>query len=265
MALMSDAATAQAEAADPDPDRVAPARLDPAGTGKARRLLQTLIAYGKNLVETLRQNDEPELFPWYPVLTRIFGTTNPALITVIVIRGLLRATALQARFSKTTPLLPLPSRDWAEKQTNAGGRGPREAGGRAPGPRQPRAAGWVIPPGWPAGDTSRDRQPSPEQEMFAEIVAQDRDRATPAILLDVCLDLGIVSALTDPATRDEFVHNLTLYGGDPAPLISRSEFVQNSADPATLAAVSEAHDAAGPPPSLLSATSSSRPPMAGAP
>src|SRR5277367_4420865 len=116
---MSDAATAPAEAAEPDPKRAVSARPGSAGTGKILRLLHTLIAYGRNLVETLRQHD-PEVLPWYPFLTSIFGTSNPAQITVLVLRGLLRAAALQARFSRSaSSLLSLPSRE------GAGGRAPR--------------------------------------------------------------------------------------------------------------------------------------------
>jgi hypothetical protein len=241
---MSDAPTAAPAPAHPDPDRAVSARLDSAGAGNLLRLLRPLFAYGRNLVETLRQNDDPQDLPWYPFLTIIFGTTNPALIIVFAIRGLLRLTALQHRLSGSLArargsLLRLPLSDDRPAK--------RIDGGRRPGHGQPHAAGWVIPLGWPAGETSLDCKPTPEQQMFAEIVEQDRDRPIPAILLDICIDLGIVSALTDPATWDGLLRDLTLYGGDPATLIARSRHVQNSADPATLAAVAEAHAAAGPP------------------
>jgi hypothetical protein len=65
--------------------------------------------------------------------------------------------------------------------------------------------------------------------MFAEIVEEDRDRPIGAILLDICLDLGIVPALMDPATWDELRLAITLYGGDPAPLLARGV---DDADPA---------------------------------
>jgi len=225
-ALMPDTATTPAELLHPDPDRAASARLDSAGAGTILRLLRTLFAYGSNLVQTLRQERDPDDIPWYGFVTSIFGTTNPALITVTIIRGLLRATALQATLSKSVAtLLPLPLRAWAAEQTKAGGKGPR----RGSSPRLPRATGWTIPPGWPAGVASLDREPSPEEEMFAEIVAEDQDRPISAILLEICLDLGIVPDLMDPATWDELSLAITLYGGDPAPLVALGV---NAADPA---------------------------------
>ena len=225
MPFMTDTATAPAAAIEPDPDRAVSARLGPAGVSKILCLLRTLFAYGRNLVETLRQEDDPDDIPWYAFLTSIFGTTDPALITVFIIRGLLRAAALQARLSKSVAsLLPLPLRAWAAEQTKAGGRGP----GRGPSPRQPRASGWAIPPGWPAGEDSVGRPPTPEEEMFAEIVEEDRDRPIGPILLDICLDLGIVPAQMDPVTWDELRLAITLYGGDPATLEARGV---DSADP----------------------------------
>ena len=214
---MSDIATAPAEAVHPDPNRAVAARVDAAGAGNILRLLRTLFAYGKNLVGTLRQEHDPNDLPWYASVTNIFGTTNPALITVTIIRGLLRATALQARLSgglTRASLLPLPLLDdQAGKRTN---------GERRPGRRQPSAAEWAIPPGWPAGVPSLDRLPTPGEEMFAEIVAEDRDRPIGAILVDICLDLGIVPALMDPATWDELCQAIILYGGDPARLLARA-------------------------------------------
>jgi len=70
--------------------------------------------------------------------------------------------------------------------------------------------------------------------MFAEIVAEDRDRSIGAILLDICLDLGIVPAQMDPATWNELRLAITLCGGDPAPLLARAVASPN---PAGLAGV----------------------------
>jgi len=58
--------------------------------------------------------------------------------------------------------------------------------------------------------------------MYAEIVAQDRDRPIGPILFDICVDLGIVPAQMDPATWDELRLALTLYGADPAPFETRA-------------------------------------------
>jgi len=240
MPRMSNAPTAATAPIHPGPDRAVSARLDSAGVGNILRLLRALFAYGSNLVETLRQNDYPEVLPWYPFLATIFGSTNPALITVIVTRGLLRLTALQRRLSSSLAcarysLLRLPLRDDRPAK--------RIDGGRRPGGGQSHAAGSAIPPGRSAGETSLGREPTPEQEIFAEIVERDRDRQIAAILLDICLNLGIVSPLMEPATRGELVHDLTRYGSDPATLPSGSADVQNSTDPATPAPVGEARSA----------------------
>jgi len=241
---MSNPATAPADAAQPDPNRAASARLDPAGAGNILRLLHILVAYGRNLVQTLRQERDPADIPWYPFLTGIFGTINRALITIVVIRGLLRALALQARFGRSLPSLPrLPLPAWAAEQTRAGGSQPS----RAPSPRKPRVAGWAIPPGWPPGDSSLDRlpTPTPEEEMFADIVEQDHGRPLGVILLDICLELGIVPALMDPAIWAELRLAISLHGGDPAPLTSRG---MNTAAPTGAAGRNtEAHSANCPP------------------
>ena len=173
-AFMSDATAAPLEAVQPDPDRAVSARIDSAGAGNILRLLRTLFAYGRNLVETLRQEDDPDDLPWYSFLTSIFGTTNPALITVTIIRGLLRLAALRARLCKSVsfPSLPVQQNGAATRIDRATARAPRG----------PRATGWAVPPGWPAGDHSLDREPTPEEEIFAEIVAEDHDRPIGAIL-----------------------------------------------------------------------------------
>jgi hypothetical protein len=205
---MSDAATALAP--HPDPDRAAAACLDSVTTHKILRLLHTLIAYGRNLVVKLREEDDPYDLPWYAFLTTIFGTTNPTLIIVVITRGLLRAAALQARLGKSiSALRPLSLRD------DQAGR--RMIGASALGPRSPRPAGWTIPPGWPAEDHSLDSQPSPQEELYAEIAAADQDRPIGAILLDICLDLAIVPGLMDHSTWNELRLAITLHGGDPAP------------------------------------------------
>ena len=216
---MPNPATAQAEAVHPDPHRAVSARLDPAGVGSILRLLHTLVAYGKNIVQMLRQEDDPEVLPWYAGLTRIFDTTNPALITIYMIRGLLRAAALQARLGKgLASLSPLPS-----PPTRATARTDRECRpSPLPAPRHPPAAGWwSIPPGWPAYDSSLDRLPTPEEEMYADIVAQDRDRPIGPILFDICVDLGIIPAQMDPAIWSALRRAIALHGADPAPLEAR--------------------------------------------
>ena len=231
---MPNPATAPAEARQPDPHRAVSARLDPAAAGKILRLLHTLVIYGKNVVQRLRQQRDPLDIPWYPFLTVIFGTTNPAEVTLIVIRGLLRAVALQARLHH---LLPLPLRE------GAGGRGPGRddpwlaemttspQANQQTHPRQSRRrpAAPVIPAGWPAGDSSNDRLPTPEEDMFADIIAEDQDRPLGAILFDICRDLGIVPEQMDPATWAELRRAISLHGADPTPLVGRKSEAHSAA------------------------------------
>jgi hypothetical protein len=80
-----------------------------------------------------------------------------------------------------------------------------------PGPRGLRAAGWAVPPGWPAGDQFFDRSPRRGGNVRGNRCSLG------AILLDICLDLGIAPAQMDRATWDELHLAITLYGGDPAP------------------------------------------------
>jgi hypothetical protein len=47
-----------------------------------------------------------------------------------------------------------------------------------------------------------------------------RPRPRRLFFLDICLDLGIVPALMDPATWDELRLAITLYGSDPTPLLA---------------------------------------------
>jgi len=237
---MSDATTASAPPPpiQPGPLRAVPARLDPAATARILRLLQTLFAYGRNLVGTLRQEDYPQLLPWFPALTRIFDTTNPALTTVYMVRGLLRLAALRARLCKGASFLSL---DVQQHQAPT-----RIDRAIRPGPRRPRIAEWrTIPPGWPAGDHSLD-PPTPEEQMYAEIAAEDRNREIGPILFDICVDLGIIPARMDPATWDELRRAIALYGADPAPFETRH---LDLADPAAAAVPqkSEAHSATGTP------------------
>jgi hypothetical protein len=165
---MSHAATAPAAPTSPDPNRAVSARLHSAGVAK---ILRTLFAYGRNLIATPRQEDDPADIPWYAFLTRTLGTTHPVLITVFIIRGLLRLATLPARLSSSLArLLPLPLRAWAAKQTKGPGRAPH----RGPGRGQPRAAGRAITSCWPAND----RLPTPQGGNV------DRERPIGAILLD---------------------------------------------------------------------------------
>ena len=67
--------------------------------------------------------------------------------------------------------------------------------------------------------------------MYAEIVAEDRDREIGPILFDVCVDLGVVPQQMDPATWDELRRAIALYGADPAPFEARHLDLADPAPP----------------------------------
>ncbi len=201
---MFDAATAPVAAVQPDPPRAVPPRI-----GQVLGLLRTLIAYGKNLADTLRQHAaDPHLLPCFAFVATTFGTGDLALILARITRGLLRAAALEAMLSRRA----------------ARGRDLKPTAIRLPSPRKPRAAKPAAPPARPAEAPSHARLPTPE-----EIAAKDRRRPIGAVLVDICLDLGIVPGQMDYATWDELRRDLIEYGGNLATLVLSSERKRRSA------------------------------------
>jgi hypothetical protein len=68
-----DVATAPAQALQPDPDRAMPPRI-----GRFLGLLRTLVVYGRNLADRLRQHSAaPHLLPCFAFVARTFATTDP--------------------------------------------------------------------------------------------------------------------------------------------------------------------------------------------
>ncbi len=225
---MFDAATEPVAAVQPDPHRAVPPRI-----GKVLSLVRTLIAYGQNLADTLRQHaSDPQVLPCFAFVASIFGTSDLGLILARITRGLLRAAALEARLSRRA----------------ARGRDLKPTALRPPAPPKPRAAKPATPPGQPAQAPSLDRLPTPE-----EIDAEVRRRPVGAVLVDICLDLGIVPGQLDPATWDELRRDLILYGGSLTTLVLPSERKRRSADPGSdprrVGRKSEAHSATGDSPS----------------
>ena len=139
-----DAATAPAEALQPDPDRAVPPRI-----GKVLGLLRTLIAYGRNLADTLRQHSAaPHLLPCFAFVATTFATTDLALILARITRGLLRAAALEDRL----------------RQRAARGQDLQQpARSRPPSARKPRAATPATRQHDPAGDPCLASPPTLEQ------------------------------------------------------------------------------------------------------
>jgi len=195
-----DIATAPTEALDPDPDRAAPARIC-----QVLGLVRTLIAYGRNLAETLRQHTvDPQVLPCFTFLTVIFGTSDLALILARITRGLLRAAALEERLRR----LATRSRDSKQEP----------ADNHPQSPPKPLAAKPATPP------RRQDQGLRPASlPTVRQIADHDRRRPIGAVLADICLDLGIVPEQMDRATWDELRRALYLYGGNPATLMVRCE------------------------------------------
>jgi hypothetical protein len=197
-----DVATAQAEARQPDPDRAVPPCL-----GKVLSLVRTLIAYGQNLTDILRQHAaDPRLLPYFAFVVRIFCTPDLTPILARITRGLLRAAALEERLSKRAArgqdLTPTPI--------------------RLPSVRKPATVKSATSP------SSPNEELSPE-----EIIAKDRRRPVGAVLVDICRDLGIAPGQMNRATWDELRLAITLYGGNLVTLIFSRERWKSPKDPAT--------------------------------
>ncbi len=204
---MFDAAAEPVAAVQPDPNRAVPPHI-----GKVLGVVHTLIAYGNNLIDTLRQHAaDPHVLPCFAFVASIFGTGDLALILARIARGLLRAAALEARLSKRAArggdLKPTAIRLPSERK-------------RKPGADKP-----ATPPHRPAEDPSLARPPTTE-----EILAKDRRRPIGAVLVDICLDLGIVVGQMDRATWDELRLALILYGGSLTTLVVKREGKRRSAD-----------------------------------
>ncbi len=225
---MFDAATAPVAAVQPDRNRAVPGRI-----GQVLGLVRTLIAYGQNLADTLRRHAaDPHVLPCFAFLATTFGTSDLALILARITRGLLRAAALEARLSRRA----------------ARGQDLKPAAIRLPSPRKPHAAKPAIPPGASTEVPGLARLPTPEQ-----IAAEVRRRPIGAVLVDICLDLGIVPGQMDHATWDELRRDLILYGGNLATVLFRREGKRRPADPGSdprrVERKSEAHSATGDSPS----------------
>jgi hypothetical protein len=185
-----DASSAPAEALHPDPtDRALPPRV-----GKLLVLLHTFIAYGRNLADTLRQHAaDPRVLPWFTDVALTFQSVDLMLILARISRGLLRAAALQERLRK----LAARGEDLDPDRIR---------------PRKPRKSRPRKKPASRLHDPAR--APSLESPPTLEqIAAEDRRRPIGAVLVDICLDLGIAPAQMDPATHEELRRAVWDYHG----------------------------------------------------
>lgn len=163
---------------DPQPDRPAAATPAPSRSFCLLNLVRKLIAFGKDLANTLQSHPSP-----IPLTLMIgFGTRDIALILARIMRGLRIAAGLEDHLMRNAVRLdkePAPAR-------------------AAASPRKPRAA---RPPTQPAAWRTDDAAallahlPTPE-----EIAAQLRHRPIGAVLADICSDLGITT--THPLWRE---------------------------------------------------------------
>jgi hypothetical protein len=163
---MSATAATPNPSSQPDPD--------PAATDKPGRaalliaLVRKLIDYGKELAASLQQRGFTADLVNTPLA---FGTSDIARILACITRGLLRASALEARIVRDAAFLDA---------------GPRPQ--KLPTLRTPR------PPAAPAAERHTDdadprlaRLPTPEQ-----ITDEARRRPIGAVIADICRDLGIM-------------------------------------------------------------------------
>src|SRR5271166_1958730 len=178
----------------PDPPR---ANADtPSRLGRVLSLVRKLIDYGKQLVGTVQQRAAA---PGFALFARPFGTADVAAILARITGGLRRAAALEARLCRRAArgqdLTPSPI--------------------RLPAPRGPRPARQVAPPDVQPADQAEDprlaRLPTEE-----EIAAEVRRRPIGAVIVDICLDLGIAPGHLDRAFWDEINHAIMMYGGSLA-------------------------------------------------
>ena len=155
---------------DPTPDPVSAPAPIPSGTSRVLGLLHKLIDYGKGVARALHQRVTPTSVPApSKAVARQFGTMNILLILSRIVRGLRLAAALEAR------LVHQPVRQEAEP---APVRAPSARTARPAEPSAPRA--------------ERAASPLPLIPTAEEIAAALRHRSAGAVIVDICLDLGIV-------------------------------------------------------------------------
>ena len=190
--FMSSVAETPVPATTPDPHGAGAGV--PAAVGRVLLLVRRLIDYGKQLAGTMQQRAATPGFAWF---ARSFGTADLAVVLARITAGLRRAAALEARLcaraARGRDLTPSPIRLPA----------PRSGRKAAPRDAQPESQ-----PEDHAEDTLLARLPTEE-----EIAAEVRRRPIGAVIVDICLDLGIKPGDLDRAFWDELRHAIIMYGG----------------------------------------------------
>jgi hypothetical protein len=193
-------------------------------------LVRKLIDYGKELAATLHQRTADN--PYFLILN--YATNDLALVMARITRGLLRAQVLEERLAR--------ARGRARPDDRA--RPARQAAAGPAAQRKPRPAA---------------RQPvrrTDEPDLLAhlptaeEIAAHDRRRPIGAVILDICVDLGIPPS--HPLWRD-IQRAVWSHGGS---LVRLTKYVLR---PPNLQLAAELITPAEPPPPLLPPSSTGPP------
>jgi len=176
---------------DPTPQTPPASGEKPSRAGRLLNLVRALIAYGKELAATVRHRAVSD-----PFANRVaFGTNSVAWIVSAIARALLRAAALEARLIRDAARL------------DAGRTPPATAPRSKPrAPRPPRA------PVQSDADLRPICLPTPEQ-----IAAEIRRRPIGAVIVDICLDLGI--NMRHPLWP-EIRHAMLMFGGSLVRFVS---------------------------------------------
>lgn len=182
-----------AEPAQPDPPQDQDLALRLSRINFVRGIVHRLLDFGRHLASTVRQRAEA---PNFPALAVNFGTARVPTISAYLLRGILRAIALQkvlrARFGDDADLdsfdptrppcagpAPDPSADPSPDPS------PRaHAAARGPYCRPARPIGWDDPERY--------------MPIMKELEAQVRRQPISRTLAAICLDLGITPGFCTP-------------------------------------------------------------------
>ncbi len=195
---MSAATTSPTAPTDPATPPAAP--TTPTALGRVLSVLRKLIDLGKQVAATVQQRATAPDF-WF--FAKPFGTADLAIILTRITNALRLAAALEARLCQRAER----GQDLAEMPIPM------------PSARNPRPERQIAPPDTQTEPQSADHPQDPRLARLlteAEIAAEIRRRPIGAIIVDICLDLGITAGQLDRAFWDELAHSIVAYGGSLA-------------------------------------------------
>lgn len=160
-------------------------------------LLQFLIGFGTDLATRLERHGRVQGFRQ----VNMFGSDHMPTVMARIIRGLLRAAALQQ-------LLHRRAASGRDIQTPPIRKRPPRAPGTAPQPPPHRVAR--------TPDPDALLRPTPKQ-----LAAEVRRRHMGAVLTDICDDLGLTPGLVGGAHWDVLCHAIAQYGGNLGGFLKR--------------------------------------------